>query len=198
MANALGGTIWIGVGGGEAAESYCPVPIEHAENVCRAFSHAVRDRCLPRPFLRSNLVPAEGSGEYFVAITVEPFPGQPVAVKVKGLRKEFGGNVWYFPLRVGDQTVEITPENLPMYIDAKLRRVVIMLAKIHPGHDVAVISSRARRNRGWRWRLANLDVENNFVKFNHSSGEQLSFPLDDVETVFNDGGGWVVRYRDRG
>ena len=147
FANAEGGTILIGARGkGEFLAKYEPLTTGQASDAQRLYEQSVRDRCGPRPMVNVSPIPKDDG--IVLAVNVEPFPGQLVGVEVrrgearcgKGLTQPEG--LFYFPMRVGAHTVGIMPEQMPMFIDARMRRIAICLQGAI-GKTVVVLRSRA-------------------------------------------------------
>lgn len=200
FANGLGGVLLVG-----AVEDptnlrlgrYAPLSESEAAQVARAYEHAVRDRCRPQPLHQVIRLP-KGSG-FVVAVNVWPFPGQPV-----GVGKDGGASAttFAFPVRCGVDTVYLSPDQLPMFIDAKARRIAILLGSILPdrravklilrwANAISATSVDARLE----WSDLHDAMQSNTVWFTvQSSDHRFSIPLDYIESVWqhDSGGKWTV------
>jgi Schlafen, AlbA_2 len=134
MANAQGGTLLIGAYGGNRLEHYKALNSKDAKQTVARFDDAVKARCAPSPLVSPALIPRDAG--FVVAINAQPFPGQVVGVRLNKSetnllkptkRKREIEGVAFFPVRIGSQTHFITPEQIPMFIDPKIRRVAIVL-----------------------------------------------------------------------
>lgn len=68
---------------------------------------------------------------YVVAVTVWPFPGQIVGVRVTNKAEDGSGeDSWRFPIRKGTQTVFLRPEHTAMLMEPRLRATSISLSRI--------------------------------------------------------------------
>ncbi len=136
FSNSTGGVILIGahekINHGGYLSHYTPITHQKAEEVKNLFNKAVENRCSPSPLIDISIIPKEAG--YVVAINVWPFPGQPIGVRGQ-IDKQLEGKgftAFFFPLRVGTNTVFIKPEQLPMLMLPDLRRIAILLDTIPP------------------------------------------------------------------
>jgi hypothetical protein len=132
FANASGGTILVGAkedGATGRLEAYYPLTAADAKALADAFEDAVKSRCYPRTTVDCAIIPYDTG--VVLAVNVAPFPGQAVAVRVKGEKEDgHGGDAYVFPLRTGRDCSFITPEQLPMLMLPALRHAVIRLSQI--------------------------------------------------------------------
>lgn len=184
LANAQGGTLLVG-----AVEQqglllkYLPMAAEEAPKVGRAYEEAVRDRVRPAPVFHIRQLPVEGG--VVVAVNVEPFPGQVIGVRLskEECKRE---DVYHFPYRVGTQTRFLTPEQVPMFVDGKLRRVAILLeqakgARVNVRLSVAVNGGAYSPTAT----ISRVDVMTNTLELSYvdQSSTSVMVPLDFVSSV---------------
>jgi len=110
---------------------------------------------------------------------------------VRGLAKDKAENHWTFPLRVGSQTTFLQPDQLPMYADPAVRRVLVILHRIAKEEAVDL---RWPPTESDLCRLAEIDEERNTVVFVPLRNEFVEhrFPLDLVRTAYRSENGWRV------
>ena len=201
FANNLGGVILVG-----ATEDrkngrlgrYQPLPESDSARLARAYDEAIRDRCFPKPFHQTLALPKDGG--FVVAVNVWPYPGQPVGVGHDG-----GGNAtaFAFPIRSGVNTVYLSPEQLPMFMDAKARRIAILLGSIPPEKKrnlrlrarAAHPTSSPTREARLEWRDLHDVVRENTVRFVDQRSEvHFSIPLDAISHVWqlDSHGNWTI------
>jgi hypothetical protein len=216
FANADGGTILIGAkGNGEYFGGYKPMTEKDASAAQRALDEAVRDRCSPYPFFVP--VPIKKDGGIVLAVNVDPFPGQAVGVEVKPSEVTVGQSkkgleiLYWYPLRIGAHIKGIRPEQLPMFIDARIRRIVIALGDAIGQPVVLTDSGAGERPTGigmWTQsgRLASVDVLGNAVTVNvegfrrtrqRSVDAPVTLPFDAIETAYRQGAHWRIVIRGR-
>lgn len=186
FANAMGGTLIVG-----AAEQngtlvrYVPITTAQANQVVRDYHEAVRDRVRPAPIFETHTLDREGGK--VVVVNVQPFPGQAVAVELKRPDETKLPDAFRFPVRVGTQTDFITPEQLPMFFDAKVRRIAIALEYIathapnvelyYPatGDDPPIPADAI---------IVEVNIQTNTLRLSHVYGSfNVHIPLDFVEGV---------------
>lgn len=125
IANATGGTLIVGAAeNGSRLSAFVPLSVREATQVARSYQEAVRDRVRPLPIVDAH--PLSKNAGYVVVVNVQPFLGQAVGVHVKPPETDLH-NLFHYPLRVSTQTVFLTPEQLPMFTDARIRRIAILL-----------------------------------------------------------------------
>lgn len=132
FANSLGGTILIGAAEDKARGvlgKYFPMTEADTKELKDAYGEAVKERCSPAPLLDAN--PIQKDGGFVLAVNVWPFPGQPVAVMLRGDKTDgYGDPAWVFFHRVGDDAKPIKPEQLAMLMIPELRRKMILVDSI--------------------------------------------------------------------
>ncbi len=186
-----------------------PRAAEEASTTQRNVEQAVRDRCRPGPVVSVSTI-AKDAG-FVVAVNVWPFPGQPVGVEIKPGELSCGQSgkqllgVFYYPFRVATHTKSISPEQLPMFMDARVRRVAISLERA-VGQPVIITSSRTR-NGLWfaTGSIVKVDVLDNAATFtvNIPGGPRtggvvpasIALPFDVIDAVWRDGERWHVMIR---
>lgn len=137
FANHLGGSLIIGAA--EKAGSigaYVPVPQKEINRCKDAMSKAVAQRCRPAP--RVDFVPMPYGDGFVLVVNVWPQPSGMVGVRIDGNKDDggYGGDAWAFPIRSGSDAFYVSAENLPMYLDSRVRRIVLLLNQIPIGEVV--------------------------------------------------------------
>jgi len=195
MANTLGGAVLFGAkGSGDFLASYEPVTQDAANEIKRLVEQAVRDRCSPVPnFSVDPIQVAEAPPAFVVAVNVSPYPGQLVGVEVKRGEAKCGADMkqpeilHWFPYRIGTHTKGLRPEQLPMYLDPRVRRIVQVLSPAI-GSRMQVIT-RGVAPPGvctYLVTVTSVDIAENALSFTMVSGsathspEAISVPLDGV------------------
>jgi hypothetical protein len=195
FANAYGGTILVGAAAdGECIKKYLPFSAGDASLVQRCYEESVRDRCRPKPLV--SVVAIARDGGLVVAVNVWPTVGLPVGVALK--RVDFVKPVedaFLYPVRVGAHTQAILPEQMHMFVDARFRRTVLALQ----GSLGARIKLLGRtKTAGWwgRGTVTALDERGNALAMLldfPAGAKRVSLPLELVEAVWRDSGGWKIR-----
>lgn len=212
FANGDGGTILIGAkGSGEFLASYQPLDTKSASDAQRAIDTAVRDRCAPVPLF--DITAIEKDAGFVLAVNVWPFPGQVVGVELKkgeakagASQKEVQG-VYVFPRRVGAHTTFIRPEQIPMFMDARVRRHAIMLQQVI-GQTIVMIDTRQGPATGEgsgmnldAVRIDNVDQATNTFCVTMERGlpqpVQVGLPIDAIESIWREGEVWRIGVRGR-
>jgi hypothetical protein len=203
FANHLGGTLLIGAGEAHGRVAvYKPMVEAVVNDLQKAVSEAVRDRCSPRPFY--DFVRRSRDGGWLLAVNVNPYIGQPVAVSVKCIKDHdgYGGDAFVFPVRAGVDSTYLLPEQLPMFMTPDVRKAVILLSRIPR-------KSRVNVNQGilgtsgaaaFIAMMGDIDQENNALTLlGCAAGPGLgletsvrTFPLDLVRTAVKETDGWRI------
>jgi hypothetical protein len=206
FASAHGGTLLVGAYGGTRLEHYKSVTADEAKEIAEGFDRAVRDRCAPAPLISTEVLPHDDG--FVVAVNVHPFPGQLIGVRIlQNDKKDLGAlkgveHLCFFPLRVGTHTKFIPPEQLPMFIDGKMRRIAIILQSA-VDQQVALFDAFGSDRKTPYLDAANIRAVNpltNSITFGvtRRGGEtQFTLPLDLVETVCRQGSHWHVYLKGR-
>jgi predicted HTH transcriptional regulator len=131
FANGGGGTLLIGVAGGDSVQKIIGISEPEARDTQQLYELAIRDRCRPAPVVSFEVLRVPSG--IVLAVNVHPFPGQIVGVKLKKGEAKCGAkptepeDLFYLPLRVGVHTRGIMPEQVPMFTDARIRRISAVL-----------------------------------------------------------------------
>jgi hypothetical protein len=200
MANGQGGTVLVGAFGGSIVQKYQPMAVDVATRLGKEYEEAARDWCRPAPRALPELL--EYDDGHILAIHIYPHP-YPVGVRLKQAPRRsggWGGDAWVFFARVMSQTIEFTPETLPM-LTPDARRTSIILQSIP--HDAAIslsleppiLGASPERINGCRFVKVE-EEKNAFIVQVPSQGER-AFPLDMVRTVFQSANAsiWYVDMR---
>lgn len=205
LANAFGGTILVGAAEkGNRVTRYLPLTEQVAQTAEGNYHQAIRDRCQPAPQLSIDHIAKDGG--LVMAINVWPAPGQPIGVRLLNGEVHAGNkpkqlqNVFYYPQRVGSNTRDLEPEQLPMLVDAKMRRFAASLAR-GVGQEVHVTSRMQERNSGvWQadGKILKVDPDAGCFfadLFNVAKFTNVAVPIDEVDAVWFDGSKWQVVIR---
>ncbi len=192
FSNAHGGTILIGAAGRDKLSKLLPMTEGDAKEAARRVEESIRDRCRPAPFFETREIAVEGG--LLVSVNVWPSPGQVVGVHVKktevsaSRKPHHPEDVYCFPLRIGSNTRNLTPEQLPMFMDPKTRRVATALGA-YVGQDVVLLAVRRSSDEGLyhqNFKLRGVDVLRNLVELElpmDGKEHPVSVPLDLVVSV---------------
>lgn len=201
FANALGGAIFIGIVGGDRFVRPQPMSGDEIAAAQRAIETAIRDRCRPAPDFR--FVEVDSAPGKVLIVDVSPFPGQLVGVRLKkgeaqcGVSKKQPEDLFFYPRRSGTHIKGLLPEQIPMLVDAKLRRIVIHLERA-VGAKAVLFSTKYLRTSG-KWLqpvyVRNVDLLSNALVVDMPKDGDVrvvSIPLDAVETVTRAGETWHI------
>ncbi|MBS2033276.1 MAG: ATP-binding protein [Deltaproteobacteria bacterium] len=194
FANHLGGTILVGaieVAG--RLDSFRPLAAADASDVRVAYSKAVTDFCSPRPRWAASEFAVPGG--LVVAINVWPHPGV-VGVRTTAAKQSgYGGDAWVYPVRTGVDASYIIPEQLPMFMDPRIRRAAVMLHGT-VGSQVVVRAPWGSGYRDMRGKMDSIDEGKNTFWLAEvtqpDSGGSQSFPIDAVRTVYWANSAWRI------
>lgn len=213
FANASGGTIVVGVPERYESPLYDVkgLSVPDAAALHHAFEMSVRDLCRPNAVLHQEQLRIPGTDRVLLVVNVDPSPMLPMGVR--GTKKDQKG--WSYPLRVGSHTRHLTPEDLPMLMEPRIRRVRLALANIpeaQRGHGqvyvlektspLASLTGDAEQSRGYRYvphpcRIAAPKADSEIViliLYREAGHEHVAIPLVDVEAVWQlVRGSWALR-----
>jgi hypothetical protein len=206
FANYLGGVILVGVAEESNGARLIGLPPAVGSALKEAYEKAARDKCLPRPLLTVVVLePPEVLGQCVLAVNVEPVPDQIVGAMFYGTNKDgrrTTSDAWRFPVRIGKDNVSITPDRIPMFMDAKLRRVAIRLSAI-PSTAIPYLVWRLPSNPLDESPIVEaivgleVDLAANVFRagrLSEDQGARFSVPLDDVDVVWEQTeGNWRIR-----
>jgi hypothetical protein len=140
FANRRGGNLLYGAsqGGDEPLAGFAPLTPADVNAAHEACDRAIQSRCDPAPRWSATTIPIDGGS--LLAIHVEPHTSALVAARVPvDKAKGHGGDAYVFPLRVGTQTNYLAANQLPMHMDPKVRRTLLLLSRINRGEQVALV-----------------------------------------------------------
>lgn len=144
FANAGGGTVLVGCVGKSVLERFEPVSPGESGVAAREIELAVRDLCRPVPLFGVAQVPLNGG--FIIATNIWPMPGILIGVRPpvkRGREHRYAEHAFVYPLRIGADTTFISPEQIPMFIDAHTRRIALLLCDFI-GQRAVVIADRPR------------------------------------------------------
>lgn len=208
FANAIGGTLLIGAEGEPRLRGWVSLDAHVSALVVAHYNDALTRHVRPKPLTTFEVLERDESNRV-VAVNVWPFAGQAVGARTIA-------DSYTFAVRVNDQNVPYSPEQLPMLMIPELRRVATLLHQIPPGAPVRVYrdvpplldargqpSHLAGRPAPVIYTLQSFDEDQNFVYLQTTRHTPLwedtwYMPLDDVEAVWNkpgDAPSWNIRIR---
>ena len=188
FANRFGGTILIGAAEDKGKLSkWCPLDSRTAHDVAeRLFEDKARQLLRPAPSFTQKQIAYESG--YLVAINIWPSLRTPVAVKVNCANAQNGykGDAWVFPIRCGTQTHYLSPEEIPMHMEPKVRRALLLLSMINKEEDAVQIQYTDTSNHlhTQEGKLKSVELEKNIYTIITSGKQPLYFPIDTIETIY--------------
>lgn len=193
FANSLGGTLLVGAAENDGGLSkYLPIDATRANEIATFFERAIRDRCRPLPTIEAKQIPYES--EFVVVVNIWPTLAAPVGVKIRGDKGDgFGDPAWVFPFRTATQTAFITPENLPMYMNAKDRKTALLLGRIQQSDSIAYRYQFEQRSPHFEGKFDSYDVEANTVTIRRGAFED-TLPIDRILTVYYSNNRWNILF----
>jgi len=224
FANGSGGTILIGATedpSTNALQGWVPLTEQEAKTMRDAVNNAVVARCAPPPVIEP-VVLDRGGGEFAVAVNVWSYPLLPVGVSVQSEPTEWTNDskkpqikAWVFPVRVGVETKHFTPEHAAMLMLPSVRRILALLDSVPDGSSLIAHYTIPNPNPGgslqhFKVMLKKKSVEplSNVATFQieiggvvatasnqFSVGTTLEVPLDEIETLWREQGGWRLKLR---
>ncbi len=199
FANHLGGNLIVGWGEDAAGclSIERPLTPTEAKRTRKRYTEAVIQLCSPRPLIEFEEYP-RGRG-VVLAVAVFPSIDTPIGVEVackKTKAQGYGGRAYVFPVRSGDGSDYLLPEQLAMWMSPTRRRAVVMLSKIAKGERVGLALHPAPGHGGGTLTGTLVDVrpEEGTVVFSYD-GREIFVPLDVVYAVWKTSERWIVAAR---
>lgn len=206
FANHVGGVLLVGAA--ESADNIAtPYGLEptEAQRLQSAYEEAARDKCAPRPIITCKQIPL-GNEKVVLAVNVEPYPDQLVGAMLPDWNKNgepTTSHAWRFYVRIGKDNVPLSPDQLPMFMNAEIRRTVIRLESIPTTPSIVIFlvwrnPTNHTEPTPRQEKVSGLEVDvvaNVFACDRSSEGAfRVRIPLDDVEAVWESKPGqWMVR-----
>lgn len=198
FANASGGYILVGAHENKKTGRllrYNPLKDNDALAAKIAYERVNQDNCSPVPIIDARVVSIDHGN--VVVVTVWPFPGQIVGIKVISDPKEHGKGLttWCFPIRQGTQTHYLMPENTAMLMTPRLRVTSISLSRIPVNSNIELhyqIATEVRfpqsQSRGAEFVECSIPGNTLIVKVDNGYGtkQELSIPLEGIDAVWQD------------
>jgi hypothetical protein len=167
---------------------YVGLTPDEAGKVRDEYSKAVAQRCQPPPTLDFEEYddPADAT-KRIVAINVwQSLNLVGVKIETNKDKEGWGGPAFAYPVRSGTDATFLQPVQLPMYITAQVRRIVVMLSRRIPnGATVQLIETRLDNSKiDNAYTFNGVDEEANLVRFQTRTGTPASLhvPLDRILT----------------
>jgi len=195
FANAYGGRIIVGAQEiRNSLSQYTPMTKEEATTICDEYGTAHATRLRPAPIVTRAIVEYETG--YLAVITVQSSMGQAIGVRVK--KEEVASDepktppeIFAFPLRVGDQTNWLQPEQLNMLMIPELRRNILLLRQAR-GHSIQIDkiyrSGSPEYGGAYGPTITEIRELDNALIF----GDGSSLALNQVTAVWKGPGGWRI------
>ncbi len=193
FANHLGGTLLIGAAENVGQLSkYFPFDAKQANEIACFFERAVKDRCRPLPTIEVTQLQYENG--FIVVVNVWPTLAAPVSVLIRGSKEDgFGDAAWVFPIRIATQTSFITPENLPMYMNAKDRKTSLLLGQIKQWAPIAYRYEFLGIPKLLEGKFGVYAIEENTVKISRGTFTD-TLPIDRILTVYRTDNRWNILF----
>jgi hypothetical protein len=195
FANAYGGTIIVGAHESPSGilSKYGVMKKDVATHICDEYAAAQKNRLRPAVLVTAEPT-VHGSG-FLPVIRIEPSMGQAIGVRIQAAEGSIGEakappETFAFPLRVGDHSVWLQPEQLPMLMIPELRRNIVLLRRI--------VGEKVRSHRFFRHKqpqgvgamvLGKVNEEANVVTLGDNG-----IPLDQIRSVWKDADGWHLSW----
>ena len=187
FASSMGGTVLVGASEDASThilKGYAPLTKQHALDLGNEYSQAINQRCRPVPIISYDIIANPAGTGYVLAVNVEPFPTQLVAVRVSGDKEDgHGGHAYVFPIRVGVHTTLLFPEQLPMYMQSESRRAAILLGKLPQGTGEFIFTRGGSRHQ---FTIEQIDLQADSLLLRSQSGATICVPLGAIQFVWQD------------
>lgn len=207
FANTFGGVILVGTKVDQGIVTHPGISRAHAARMAEVYEQTAKDMCAPVPVVNAIIIAMPASTNVLLAINVDPVVEGPVGAKVKDQ------DAWLFPVREASHTKYLKPNELPMYMNPKLRRVLLLLDYIKENDRIQLWTSPSIRTPASQGQptserraavRAKMDLSRNWVGFFIATGEDspvdklLNLPLTEVEDIWEDQHGvWNLRVTGR-
>lgn len=186
FANAQGGVLLIGAKEeprGLLAE-YVPVSLEQATKVVEKYQDALR-LCSPRPVIDAKPLPKEGG--FVVVVNCDLYAAPPVGVMQANQNK--AEPVWWaYPVRRGNRTHNLRPEELATIMEPKLRRMFHLLRSIPANgpHGHRWITAHSGGGGNAHGYIPRIDEIASTFTLGFQAGLEIQIPIDAVRFVWAD------------
>lgn len=200
FANTFGGVILLGTKVDQGIVSHPGISRAHAARMAEVYEQAAKDLCSPSPIVNAIIIAMPGSSDVLLAVNVDPMIEGPV-----GSRSGKEQDAWLFPMREGSHTKFLKPNELPMHMNPKLRRTLLMLDCIKDREKVRLWHQPEAMTGGGASAALDLpaqeaskhgvDLAKNSVTFIvESPNAFVGVPLTEVDEVWKDHKGlWNLR-----
>ncbi|WP_434043005.1 MULTISPECIES: AlbA family DNA-binding domain-containing protein [Sorangium] len=121
FANTFGGVILIGSKVEAGIVEHPGISRSHASRLAEVYEQTAKEMCSPSPVVNAIIIPAPGNFQVLLAINIDPFVEGPIGAKLKEQ------DAWLFPVREASHTKYLRPNELPMYMNPKVRRTILLL-----------------------------------------------------------------------
>lgn len=199
FANTLGGTVFVGgVENGQLVSQYRELSTKDTSRTIQYIEDAVAE--MLRPFPAYDIERCNYRNGIILAVNVEPLLTGLSGVRVEPATPGYKGkDGWAFPVRTMSRTKFLSPDELPMHLEPKIRRMVLLLNQIPTDTLVSIRVGLDRHHSINRMDFIEVQEDRNRVEFRDPQNRnRLSYPLDQIETVYfnEDGGGhWHILFR---
>lgn len=194
FANASGGTLLIGATENRAngtCSGHTPFSVALATRFEVVLKNALEKRCRPRPLVECNRLPF--GAKVMLAVSVWAFPGQAVAVQIKGSKRDgYGGDSYVFPYRLLSHTTYLPVEQIPMLLTPDVRRVAILLSTLRPDTKIRVhpkmIVESDQHTHPFDMKFVRVDELRNCLIVKDTNGRESGVPLDQTSAWYETDG----------
>jgi hypothetical protein len=210
FASAAGGTIVVGAEESDGRISALP-GVADVPDLVRESGRAVQTFCSPWPLYEekvlalsrpdcARVLPGFSSASapiHLVVVNVGPDVRGPIGVRPKNDKGNPIQNSYGFPVRVGEQTDWLRPEQLPMWMNSHERRIAIRLRAIPSGETIRAFHVQRLHEDEWLTLfLDRVDEAQAIAVFTQSGrGASTHVPLAFVRAVWREAvlGVWSIK-----
>lgn len=187
FANAAGGVLLVGAKENPPGvlEQYVTVDHATAMQVVEAYQRATK-LCSPKPVFDARPLPLDAG--FVVAVNVEPYAAPPIGVAQPN---QAGEKWWACPVRRGNATHNLRPEELATIMEPRHRRISLVLQRIAPApgdpHPKVQVLARAMTGQHFLW-VMRVEAEASLLVLRRDTSQYDCYvPLDLVEAVWRHG-----------
>ena len=197
MANAMGGAILVGINETDNGPVYPGLQDQTPQQVRQLYEQAAQ-MCSPCAVV--DPVPIEVPTGVVVAVNVV------AALDLVASPAPQDEHAWRFPMRTASQTRWLKPEEIPLYMNQRVRRNVLLLDAIPP-RDLVTVYPGLRAESGGKVppfkvaSFAGYDLNLNVMKLSMAQGNArltCHVPLPEVTSVWRDADErWAIKVAGR-